>query len=286
MKTRLMDTTHEESVHNTRRSDKQLNAKKVKKNVTKDAMSGRLFKCSVNGCLQRLSNKQDVIRHELRLHPNDFPNIPWIRCRYTGCQYRTKFNTDMNWHKKIHSNSYECQHTGCQFKTKYKPSFKRHIQTYNHKKLPKLSRDGKGSQKAIESQIKCSVKGCYQRFQSKGYLTQHELRQHSDAFPDVPWIECQRKGCQFRCKLTDDMTVHKKMHTNPGKVVTRRCRSTEITELTDRQLDSDLNREYIDNTIVNVKHESIDGNIIEPNVNSNFKLMTDLLLTQTKQEDI
>ncbi|CAG2183786.1 unnamed protein product, partial [Oppiella nova] len=49
--------------------------------------------------------------------------------------------------------------------------------------------------------FKCGLNDCHQKYDNKDALTKHQFRRHPDAFPDKPWIECKRTGCQFRCKL-------------------------------------------------------------------------------------
>ncbi|CAG2173179.1 unnamed protein product [Oppiella nova] len=180
----------------------------------------RLYECSLDGCDHRKFNKNDALtrhqlirhpndfpdipwrtlggvdrdviirvvqrskdsfnRHQLRRHPNEFPDIPWIECPHTGCPFKTKCRN----HKILHSNfrmAYECRHTGCQFKSKFKRSLNEHTKTCK----PQMIGDSGQSR---------------------------SLNTSTDAIPDIPWIECQRKDCQFRCKLRPDMSSHAKSH--------------------------------------------------------------------------
>ncbi|CAG2168662.1 unnamed protein product [Oppiella nova] len=113
-----------------RRSGHHLMDTNAQKSATNDAMSGRLYECSLDGCDHQKFNKKDALtRHQLRRHPNELPDIPWIACAEPGCQYRSKCSFYMTRHMKRHPHFHVCPHTGCRFKTKYEYSLDRHLKT-------------------------------------------------------------------------------------------------------------------------------------------------------------
>jgi hypothetical protein len=135
-----------------RRSGHHLMDTNAQKSATTDAMSGRyvfrgvfdkqliinrlihsmdrLYECSLDGCDHQKFNKKDALtRHQLRRHPNELPDIPWIACSEPGCQYRSKCSFYMTRHMKRHPHLHVCPHTGCRFKTKYEYSLDRHLKT-------------------------------------------------------------------------------------------------------------------------------------------------------------
>ena len=205
-----------------------------------------------------------LYRHKL-LH-ND---KQWV-CDVGHCTHTYTTYASLKRHqKRVHSTgTYWCHHRGCKYKTGYDWHLTRHLLSHS---------------KELISQ--CDYTGCGKKFNRKQYLRAHELRKHPDLCPDVRWIHCKHMGCKYRTKYKADLLKHSVKHPGNCNIDPSVCPSNQtVTPIT------------AVNEVVNVNHESIDGNINEFNANCNnnndtidtnsdIKLKIDLLDIKAKTEN-
>ncbi|CAG2174691.1 unnamed protein product [Oppiella nova] len=212
-----------------------------------------LFACSLNGCQNTFEFKQNLTRHHLVVHPDAFPDIPWIECQYTGCEYRTKHKHTMRQHEYKHTKPFKCSRCGQGFKSNR--ALEVHSKKQHNKQLVRVRTRGSGcgntsvnksrlkSQtnrqtvgtqvmntnadqevviksediQLIEELFVCSLNGCEFSCRRKPDINRHQLVVHPDAFPHKPWLKCPQKGCQYRTKHKGTLTQHSYRHTTPFK---------------------------------------------------------------------
>ncbi|CAG2164067.1 unnamed protein product, partial [Oppiella nova] len=197
-----------------------------------------LFVCSVNDCQYSCQLKAGFTQHQLIRHPDAFPDILWIECSHTGCQYRCKDKNNMNAHLIRHVKPFECSQCGQTFAQNYGLIWhtrKRHtlpvrvgargigrtrVTKSRHKLQTVVSQDIQ----LTEGLFVCSLNGCRNTFEFKQHYIRHQLVVHPDAFPHKPWLECPHTGCVFRTKHNHTMKLHSFIHTKP--FVCTRCGQT------------------------------------------------------------
>ncbi|CAG2176109.1 unnamed protein product [Oppiella nova] len=69
---------------------------------TPEPSADKQFKCWLNECQQTFKQKRSLTEHQRRVHPNELPDIPWLECSDTGCQYKTKCKRSMSKHMTLH----------------------------------------------------------------------------------------------------------------------------------------------------------------------------------------
>ncbi|CAG2168092.1 unnamed protein product [Oppiella nova] len=219
-----------------------------------------LFMCLLNGCQNTFELKQNYTRHQLVVHPDAFPHKPWIQCSHTGCQFRTKHTGTMTQHSHKHTKPFVCTRCGQTFTTNI--ALRLHSMRHNCHPISQTNERTVESQdvttneesnadpevvlksgghrdngsndtkmcdkpKVIQTTdglFACSLNGCQNTFEFKQNLSRHHLVVHPDAFPDIPWIECQYTGCEYRTKHNHTMRQHEYKHTKPFKC--SRCGQT------------------------------------------------------------
>ncbi|CAG2168093.1 unnamed protein product [Oppiella nova] len=234
-----------------------------------------LFVCSVNDCQYSCQMKAGFTRHQLIRHPDAFPDIPWIECSHTGCQYRCKDRNNYNQHVIRHVKPFECSQCGQTFAQNYGLM----LHTRRRHTLPvRVGARGFGKTRVTKSRHKlqtivsqdiqlteglfaCSLNGCQNTFEFKQNLSRHHLVIHPDAFPDIPWIQCQYTGCEYRTKHNHTMRQHSYKHTKPFKC--SRCGQTFATNIglrlhsmkQDCQLISQTNEQTVESQEVTTNEE-------------------------------
>ena len=69
------------------------------------------FKCQINGCDKQFRIAKQREWHQLREHPNEFNDVPWIECKVSHCSYKTKNREALSKHdKQVHPlHTYACE---------------------------------------------------------------------------------------------------------------------------------------------------------------------------------
>ncbi|CAG2164052.1 unnamed protein product [Oppiella nova] len=62
------------------------------------------FKCKLNDCNKSFKTIHRLRAHELGVHPDALPDIPWTQCSYTGCHFKTKSRALAINHRNGHKN--------------------------------------------------------------------------------------------------------------------------------------------------------------------------------------
>ncbi|CAG2171100.1 unnamed protein product, partial [Oppiella nova] len=198
--------------------------------LTKCPINGQQYRCDRYACDYRTGDKQllnnhqlihpknchfNLTAHQLALHPDALPHIPWMECSHKGCQYRTKYKAYINKHEKKHTGAdkggamllnkrnklhvnvrkYRCDSQGC----KYTTYFMRNL-------------DDHQSSHAMDTEFRCDINECDLIYGSELALTRHKLRRHPDACPDIQWMMCSRIDCKYRTKCETDMNGHRRGH--------------------------------------------------------------------------
>jgi len=146
-----------------------------------------------------------LTHHQLRVHPNDFPDIPWIQCTHNGCQYKTKCKPAFTDHMKTHTKPYVCSE--CQKGFGASDDLKRHKRTHN--KDLKIRCEWYGCEATVQQYTalkmhmnthtgntvyRCQWAGCDKSYLNQTTLATHKRRQH-DGIADHQcyWPECDYK---------------------------------------------------------------------------------------------
>ncbi len=163
------------------------------KNKEKYKRNEELLVCDHNKCLLHFNDQKYLRIHQLRSHPEMFPDIAFIKCEKKGCNYRTKYKIAMNQHLTRHpelnpnSEQFKCKQIGCNYSTKVKRNFVQHKCGHS---LP----------------FSCDV--CQSRFKDRDSLQTHVLAKHINKRPFV----CSFYGCvkSYFSKLS--LKRHEKTH--------------------------------------------------------------------------
>ncbi|CAG2162834.1 unnamed protein product, partial [Oppiella nova] len=172
-----------------------------------------MLKCGVNGCDQRFNSELFLTSHQRRKHPEALPSVPWIQCRRTDCQFRTKCQSSMDCHKMMHSSiqlsKVRCEWSSCTQVFDSIELMKVHVNSAHTDQI-----DYRCSSTEInEITTTRDVDDHQERiFLTKHSLSEHQLSGHPDAFPDKSFIECMHTGCQYRTKVINYMNKHKTTH--------------------------------------------------------------------------
>ncbi|XP_054162077.1 zinc finger protein 84-like [Oppia nitens] len=143
----------------------------------------KTYRCDHNDCNNIVFKTVRIMRlHNLSKHPDEYPDIQWRKCSYTGCTFRSKASTLMFDHKKRHLKPYKCNECGKQFSSD--KCLKSHLATHNS---------------ALK--IACEWPDCERRFTTKGKLNEHMNSHTADKTYRCDWPDCD-KSYHLRAGLT------------------------------------------------------------------------------------
>ncbi|CAG2171435.1 unnamed protein product [Oppiella nova] len=178
----------------------------------------RQFECALNACKQRFKTQKCLSGHQLALHPDAFPDIPWIECPETDCQYRTKLKGSLSAHLNGHSRPYRCSQCGKAF-----PSgshLRDHQRTHNEslqyrcewpgcekRFVQKTSLIGHMNAHLGANTYRCSWPGC-----EKSYTNDKSLRSHVQTHKGVKNYRCQWPGCGYATDRSRYLGNHMDKH--------------------------------------------------------------------------
>ncbi|CAG2170777.1 unnamed protein product, partial [Oppiella nova] len=175
----------------------------------------RRFQCLVgNECQLSFKTKRHLRQHQLRLHPDAFPDIPWMECSHTDCQFRTKLKLQMFTHKNTHTKPYRCDQCGHAFMDNQK--LQQHIPTHNQGRHMRCQ--WPGCDQCIQSptathnkgrHMRCQWPGCDQTFAHKGLLTRHMKIHTAETV-----YRCECEGCDYITPYKANFVAHVKRHTS------------------------------------------------------------------------
>ncbi|CAG2165804.1 unnamed protein product [Oppiella nova] len=105
--------------------------------------TGGQLKCSqFDTCRQVFTTRPKMIAHQKRMHPELFPDLPFMTCSVTDCDFKTKSAPQMTEHTKSRVSAstgsltsgqqFKCNVKGCPFRTPHKSALTRH-RRYGHK---------------------------------------------------------------------------------------------------------------------------------------------------------
>ncbi|CAG2162835.1 unnamed protein product [Oppiella nova] len=154
---------------------------------------GRLVCCS-----QSFQSERSYAQHQMNTHPDAFPDIPWIECSHTGCQFRTKSNVYINKHLKRHkvfseNVTYSCDYEGCDYKTLYRRCLTGHQKTHLVMKAT--------------VNVPCEWPNCPKVFRSAQYM-----RVHMNTHTTYVVYRCHYPGCGKPFWSNKSMRIHFKTH--------------------------------------------------------------------------
>ncbi|CAG2175891.1 unnamed protein product [Oppiella nova] len=182
-------------------------------------------------------------RHHLTQHPDAFPDVPWMECSHTGCEYRNKYKQEMKAHEMWHTKPFVCDQCGHTFATNY--LLGKHMSTHDPSLKVRCEWPGCDKSFVYETQLKkhmnthtgetvypCKWPGCERTFLSKSYLGVHEMRHKGIR---VGHLKCQWTGCEYRTHVKATLARHVlNTHQNGSEVVSKRM--TNECNLMDRRV--------------------------------------------------
>ncbi|XP_054161814.1 zinc finger protein ZFP2-like [Oppia nitens] len=143
----------------------------------------KTYRCDRNNCNNIVFKTVRTMRlHNLSKHPDEYPDIQWRKCSYTGCTFRSKASTLMFDHKKRHLKPYKCNECDKQFSSD--KCLKLHLATHNS---------------ALK--IACEWPGCERRLTTKGKLNEHMNSHTADKTYRCNWPDCD-KSYNLKAGLT------------------------------------------------------------------------------------
>ncbi|XP_054162083.1 zinc finger protein 761-like [Oppia nitens] len=159
------------------------------------------FKCMLSGCEQVFKTDDQMQAHQLRRHPEQFPDVPWIECGHNGCDVRSKSALKITEHRNIHIRAHECPVCGKHFGTAYL--------------VRKHQKSTHGSSETLDGQCekyRCDWPGCAKEYKHPNVLERHKLAHTGFTY------QCTHEGCG---KSFKDYTYFRS-HVNHHKA-TYRC---------------------------------------------------------------
>ncbi|CAG2168663.1 unnamed protein product [Oppiella nova] len=171
--------------------------------------------CGLNGCQQKVFHKKELSRHRLRLHPDAFPDIPWLECSYTDCHYKTKSKDSMKTHELSHSKPFVCDECGHTFSTaqslgihlpNHDPSLRHRCQwpACDLSFTSKYTLDLHMNSHTRETIYRCHWPGCEKEFIRSDYLKDHEKRHNGR----IGRFVCHWPECEYRCEKGPSLKRH------------------------------------------------------------------------------
>ena len=181
------------------------------------------FICLINECNQKFKINEKLRSHQLKAHPLEMEDFPWIECTEEGCNYKTKLTYNYTTHIAQHSRPYVC--TQCQksfistigLNLSFENTF---IWTEDPVRVvwmrttllyqPNRMRDHMNSH-TLEKSHSCHWPEC-----DKTYTTLLALRSHIYSHEGKGVYRCS--DCEWRGKNPIRFRNHRKRHENQTKV--------------------------------------------------------------------
>ncbi|CAG2166474.1 unnamed protein product [Oppiella nova] len=178
----------------------------------------RLFKCSLNECDKWFKTRKDMTRHQHNLHPDAFPDIPWIHCSHTGCEFRTKFKQTMSAHIEHHLKEYLCHECGKGYANsgRLKEHQRSHDETMQYqcewpgcakRFTQKSSFIGHMDAHSAKAIYRCSWPGC-----EKAYFNVRSLESHIHTHKGIKNYRCEWPACDYATTRAKYLNLHMNKH--------------------------------------------------------------------------
>ncbi|XP_054162078.1 zinc finger protein 626-like [Oppia nitens] len=189
-------------------------------------------KCDYNGCNAMFKSETNRKQHQLSIHPDMWPDVPWRKCPYAGCAYKTKYSDNMYNHKKRHTRPHKCDECGKGFNDNN--VLQAHRRTHNS--ALKFGCDWPGCERLFARKqvlarhlnshtgqkiYRCDWPDCDKQYVVEGSLALHKMRTHKG------WSEyrCHWPACDYQTTNTIRFTYHMQKH--DGSVPVYECQSID-----------------------------------------------------------
>ncbi|XP_054161815.1 uncharacterized protein LOC128959824 [Oppia nitens] len=181
----------------------------------------RQHSCRFDGCDKTYGKLSYLRTHELCVHPDEFPDVPWIDCSYDGCQYRCKYKHYMRAHISQHELPFQCSIDGCSKRFMSDKVLDRHQQRMhdmNTEDLPWLQCPHCPYRNKLKNRFdhhmlrhtkpyKCD--NCEQSFSSPFYLSAHMSKHTGIKKYQCDWPDCGKSFAK-KASLNLHMATHKR----------------------------------------------------------------------------
>ncbi|CAG2104728.1 unnamed protein product [Medioppia subpectinata] len=190
----------------------------------------RLFPCALDGCQLSCRHKTHLLVHQLRAHPDHFPDKPWFKCEETDCEFRTKCKYAIDKHVKDHNKSYECDICGKVLKREHRFVMHRRAHTQS------IRCSWPGCETVVASEdtmrdhynthtkaivYRCLFPGCEKTFLQRTAYFHHKSNHKSDR----PRHRCHWPECDYETSNRELLKRHIDRHNGVETVVKKRKRS-------------------------------------------------------------
>ncbi|XP_054162500.1 zinc finger protein 62-like [Oppia nitens] len=154
------------------------------------------FRCGINDCEQVFKTELQMSNHQLRIHPDEFPDTPWIGCDFPACDYRAKTSIAIREHRAWHIKPYQC--TDCDKRCQSSKELHRHRITHHN---------------AVR--IACEWYACERQF-----TTRAEMLDHMNVHTGQESYRCDWPGCDKSFITKHSVKAHLyRVHTKKAKLV-------------------------------------------------------------------
>ncbi|XP_054163967.1 zinc finger protein 91-like [Oppia nitens] len=166
------------SFNNSKKFLTHCNSCKPSKNINKKYIYDKITRklnCRYENCDKMFAVISALWKHEKLYHEMD--KTKKLKCHYTDCQFKCLFNSQLkqhvnNKHLNIISNSFICPISGCNKSLKTKNNLNQHLLIHTN------------------TLVRCDFDGCHRQFRNRTQLTVHMAQHKSE-----PTLKCSVKGC-------------------------------------------------------------------------------------------
>ncbi|CAG2166255.1 unnamed protein product [Oppiella nova] len=182
-------------------------------------LKDEVFTCEIGTCSHTFRNHTLMSAHQLRRHPDAFPELPWLECPQMGCQFGTKQASYMETHRKLHLKKHVCSVCGKGFgrpdvllkhMTSHDQSLKIRCEWYGCEETFGSKYDMKCHMNTHTGAVvyRCQWPGCDETFATIKRLAKHETRRHKT----VKNYRCQWPGCEESYFNQRGLLMHQRGH--------------------------------------------------------------------------
>ena len=155
--------------------------------------------CLINDCNKRFKITQSLRKHQLRAHPQEFDDIPWINCSKNGCSFKTKSKTFYRKHGYQHTRPFVC--TECQKGFKSTQALNTHLRSH-----------------FSELKIPCEWDGCERLFSTKQRMRDHMNTHTLEISHSCHWPNCDKIFIKKQ-----SLYIHLQRHKGKGRYECPNC---------------------------------------------------------------